>query len=107
VELLLPCELPVVARFPVTASVGAADLVEVAVTPAFTVDAYVAALVVAEFFDAAAVLVYAELFAAFADCDCDFIEELLSMVLNVFDLSLVYDFASVVEALSEVFRLDE
>jgi len=54
VELVLPVALLVVARFPVTANVGAADLVEVVVRPAFRVDPNVALLVVAEFFEALA-----------------------------------------------------
>jgi hypothetical protein len=106
VELVLPVALLVVARLPVAAIVGAADLVEVAVRPAFTVDPNVAALVVAEFFDAEAVFDNEALLAPLADCAADLVEVLLSMVLKAFDLSLLYDFASVVEVLSEVLRLD-
>lgn len=106
VELVLPVALFVVARFPDTEIVGAADLVEVAVRPAFTVDPNVDALVVAEFFDAEAVFDNEALLAPLADCAADLVEVLLSMVLNAFDVSLLYDFASVVEVLSEVLRLD-
>jgi hypothetical protein len=106
VELLLPCEFFVVARLPVVANVPAAVLAEVAVRPAFTVDPNVDALVVAEFFDAEAVFDNEALLAPLADCAADLVEVLLSMVLNAFDVSLLYDFASVVEVLSEVLRLD-
>jgi hypothetical protein len=106
VELLLPCELPVVARFPVIVNAPAPVLAEVAVKLAFLVEAYVAALVVAEFFDEAALNVSDALLLALAFCAEDFVSVLLFIVLNVFDLSLVYDLASVVDALSEVLRLD-
>jgi len=86
VELLLPCEFLVVARLPVVANVPAAVLAEVAVRPAFTVAPYVAALVVAEFFDAEAVLLKDELLAAFAACESVLVEVLLFVLLNVLDL---------------------
>lgn len=107
VELLLPCLLSVVARLPVVANVAAPVLAEVAVRPAFFVEANVAVLFVAEFFDEAALNVSDALLLALAFCAEDFVSVLVFIVLNEFDLSLVYDLASVVEALSDVLRLEE
>jgi hypothetical protein len=106
VELLLPCEFLVVARLSVVASVAAPVLAEVAVRPELTVDPNVDALVVAEFFDEAAVNVSDLLLLALAFCAADFVSVLLLIVANVFDLSLVYDLLSVVAVFSEVVRLD-
>jgi hypothetical protein len=106
VELAVEVELLPVVRLPVAPSVAAPVLAEVAVRLAFFVEAYVAALVVAEFFDDAALNVSDALLLALAFCAEDFVSVLVFIVLNVFDLSLVYDLASVVEWLSEVLRLD-
>jgi hypothetical protein len=106
VALMLPCEFLVVARLPVVASVAAPVLAEVAVRPAFTVDPNVAALVVAEFFEEAALNVSDELLLALAFCAADFVSVLLFIVANVFDLSLLNDLLSVVAVFSEVVRLD-
>jgi hypothetical protein len=107
VELLLPCLLPVVARLAFAANAAASVVVELAVRPAFTVDPSAAALVVAEFFDAEAVFDSDALFDAVTDWAADFMEVLLFEVLKTFDVSLVFDFESVVEAFREVFRLFE
>jgi hypothetical protein len=107
VELLLPCEFLVVARLPVVANVAAPVLAEVAVRPALTVDPYVDALFVAEFFVEAAFNVSDALLAALASCAEDFVSVLLFIVANVFDLSLLYDLLSLVAVFSEVVRLDE
>lgn len=106
VELLLPCLLSVVARLPVVASDAAPVLAEVAVRPAFFVEANVAALVVAEFFEEAAVNVSDAVLLALAFCAADFVSVLLLIVANVLDLSLLYDLLSVFEVFSEVVRLD-
>jgi hypothetical protein len=106
--VVLPVEvelLPVV-RLPAAPSVAAPVFAEVAARLAFFVDANVAALFVAEFFDEAALNVSDALLLALAFCAEDLVSVLLFIVLNVFDLSLVYDLASVVDALSEVLRLD-
>jgi hypothetical protein len=106
VELVLPCAFLVVARLPVVANVAAPVFAEVAVTPAFTVDAYVDALFVAEFFEEAALNVSDAVLLALAFCAADFVSVLLFIVANVFDLSLLYDLLSVVEVFSAVVRLD-
>lgn len=106
VELLLPCLLPVLARLSVVDIAAAPVLAEVAVRPEFTVDPNVDALVVAEFFDEAALNVSDALLLALAFCAADFVSVLLLVVANVFDLSLLYDLLSVVEVFSEVLRLD-
>jgi hypothetical protein len=106
VELLLPCLLPVLARLSVVDIAAAPVLAEVAVRPAFFVEANVAALVVAEFFDEAALNVSDALLLALAFCAADFVSVLLLILENVFDLSSVNDLLSVVEVFSEVVRLD-
>jgi len=106
VELLLPCAFLVVARLPVVANDPAPVLAEVAVTPAFSVEANVAALVVAEFFEEAAVNVSDAFLLALALCAADFVSKKLFVLEYVFDLSLLYALLSVVEVFSEVVRLD-
>jgi hypothetical protein len=105
VALLVEVELLPVVRLPVAASVGAADLVEVVVRPALTVEPNVAAFVVAEFFEALALKALDELLLALACCAEDLVSVLLFMVLKTFDVSLVYALESVVEVLREVFKL--
>jgi hypothetical protein len=107
VELVLPVALAVVARLPDAASVPAAELAEVAVTPLVTVEPYVAALLVAEFFEAEALNVSDALLLLDTDCAWFFESELLFIVLKTFDLSLEYDLLSVVEVFRDVFKLEE
>jgi hypothetical protein len=107
VALPVEVELLPVVRLPVAPSAAAPVLAEVAVRAAFFVDANVAVLFVAEFFDEAALNVSDALLLALAFCAEDFVSVLVFIVLNEFDLSLVYDLASVGEALSDVLRLEE
>jgi len=63
-------------------------------------------LFVAEFFDALCVNASDAVLLAVTDCALVFEDVLLFIVLKAFDVSLLYVLASVVEAFSEVVKLD-